>query len=91
MSLMSLAGHSALNYTSDTLGCLTYYYVFKNGSEANVVRHSEDKHGRLIYDVFYRKTDEQKTRSLLNATEVDVLLLLNYLDEGDEACGAVRV
>lgn len=88
---MSLASHNALNYTSDTLGYLTYYYVFKNGSEANVVRHSEDKHGRLIYDVCYRKTDEQKTRSLLNATEVDVLILLNYLDEGDEACGAVRV
>lgn len=86
---MSLASHSALNYTSDMFGYLTYYYVFKNGSEANVVRHSEDEHGRLIYDVFYTRKGE--SHKMLRLYKDSVLLLLDDLDKEGEACGTVRV
>lgn len=89
MSLMSLASHRALKYTSDMFGGLTYYYEFTNGNHAHIMKRYNEYKGRLLYDAFY--TREGESHKMLGIKKDDVLLLLDHLDKDGEACGIVRI
>jgi hypothetical protein len=86
---MGLVDHKALQWASDALGRLSYYYEFENGNEAHVMRSYEEDRGRPLYDVFYKLNDE--SHKMLGVLKDDVLLLLDDLDEGGEACETCRI
>lgn len=86
---MGLADHKALKMRSDAVGILSYYYEFENGNDAHVMRSYEEDRGRPLYDIFYKRNDEG--HKMLGVLKDDVLLLLDDLDEGGEACETCRI
>lgn len=86
---MGLVDHKALQWASDALGRLSYYYEFENGNVAHVTKSYEEDRGRMLFDVFYKI--DGKEHKMMRMSKDDVLLLLDHLDEGGEACETCRI
>lgn len=86
---MGLADHEALKMRSDALGILSYYYEFENGNDAHVMKSYEEDRGRMLFDVFYKR--DGKEHKTMRMSKDDVLLLLDDLEEGGEACETCRI